>query len=91
MARKPSYPDTPLGTARFNKDKQDGRLSGTGHRMVWRRAGKAAYAGYLGTCRLCGGRVECDQYGPHWRDLGTAPSLLKFMGVNIIRRCPGGR
>jgi hypothetical protein len=88
---KPSYPNTPLGSARSHKDKQNGRLSGTGHRMVWRRHGKAAYAGYLGTCRLCDGQVECDQYGPHFWGGNGAPSLLKFSGVNIIRRCPGGR
>ena len=88
MARKTSYPSTPLGTARSHKDKQNGRLSRTGHRMVWRRRGQA---GYLGACRLCGGQVECGQYGPQWRAVVGAPSLLKFMGVNIVRRCPGGR
>ena len=88
MARKPSYPDTPLGTARSHKDKQHGRLSDFGHRMTWRRRGKT---GYHGTCRRCGGQLECDEYGSHWWAVIGAPSLLKFPGVSIIRRCPGGR
>ena len=85
MAR---YPDTPLGHARSHKDKQHGRLTSTGHRMVWAR--RTGMASYLGTCRRCRGQVECDQYGPHWRGGISAPSLLRYMGVNIIRRCPGG-
>lgn len=87
MARQ-TYPATPLGAARSHKDRQHGRLSDFGHSMTWRRRGKT---GYHGTCRRCGGQVECDEYGPHWRGGIIAPSLLKFMGVNIIRRCPGGR
>ena len=87
MIRKRSYPDTQLGHARSHKDSQDGRLSGTGHAMVWRKIGKTRY---LGTCRRCGGQLDCDEYGSHWRSAPGRPSLLKWKGVNVIRRCPGG-
>lgn len=86
MAAK--YPATPTGTARAHKDKQSRRLRDAGHSMGWR---KVRTADYYGTCRRCGGQLECDEYGPRWRSVPGAPSLLKFMGVNIIRRCPGGR
>lgn len=91
MAGQRSYPATPLGTARAHRDKQHRRLADFGHRMVWSRHGEGRYAGYLGACRRCLGEAECTQYGTRWRLVIGAPSLLQYMGVNIIARCPGGR
>lgn len=70
------------------KNKQTRRLRDFGHPLRWRKTGAASY---LGTCSNCGGQVECDEYGTHWRGgaPGQPPSLLKWMGVNLIRRCPG--
>jgi hypothetical protein len=86
MAAK--YPDTPTGKAREHKDKQARRLRDAGHSVGWR---KVRTADYYGICRRCGGEVECDEYGTHWRGGNATQSFLKFMGVNIIRRCPGAR
>jgi hypothetical protein len=70
------------------KRKQAARLNAAGHSMTWRKTGATAHCG---TCQRCGGRVDCDEYGPHWRggSPGQPVSLLRWMGVNVVRRCPG--
>jgi hypothetical protein len=83
-----TYPDTPLGKARAHKDKQNARLADHGHRMTWRRlpADPVWRAAFRGTCRRCRGELDCSEYGPQWRS-ASSPTLLKFMGVNIVKRC----
>jgi hypothetical protein len=74
--------------------KQYGRLSGTGHLMTWRKLRSGGvYAGsyHRGTCRRCGGQVECYEHGPAWRAAPGRQSLLKWPGVNVVRRCLGKR
>lgn len=68
------------------KTRQARRLRDHGHPVQWRKQA----ASYLGTCRNCGAQVECDEYGTHWRGGIINASFLKFPGVNLIRRCPGG-
>jgi hypothetical protein len=76
------------------RDKQKGRLSDFGHSLTWRRLPKGSvYSGlcYQGSCRRCGGQLECYDGHTVWRAVPGRPSLLRFPGVNIIRRCPGRR
>lgn len=70
------------------KAAQNRRLRDHGHPVRWRTTETASY---LGACRNCGAEVECDEYGVHWRGGILSASFLKFPGVNVIRRCPGGR
>lgn len=91
MART-TYADTPAGRARAHRDKQDRRLRDHGHSMAWRGVSRSAgRPTWRGTCRKCGGQLECHQYGAQWLSPVGPPSLLKWMGVNIIARCPGKR
>lgn len=91
MAAKRIYPDTPLGRARAHRDLQNGRLSDAGHVMRWRKVYPATeWVGYRGTCQGCRGEVDCSQYGPQWRS-ASSPTLLKWMGINVIKRCSGRR